>query len=256
MNFHLVRLSVLLCWMPLLLVGCGIKGPVQPLAQSRPSAATELTLQQQGEGLLLRWRLPQSNQDGSPLTDLAGFRIYRTAFDLEQDCPDCRQDWPLWRRVELDYLQSAQLRRGELYLLDRDLDTRQSYSYRVIPFNRWGQDGPAVEARQDLLPPPPAPFGLQARRGEDRLTLSWEEPKLGDGVERLGYRIYRRRPGQVFPTAPLNPTLLTQPFFEDRDFDKSARSYVYGVRLLVRQQDRVLESDLSTPLVVTAPTGF
>ncbi len=254
MRFRLPGLVALLGW--LLLTGCGVKGPVQPLAPSRPAAATDLTLQQQGEGLLVRWRLPQSNLDGSPLTDLAGFRVYRTAFDPDRDCPDCRHDWPLWRRVELDYLQAGQLYRGELLLPDRDLDIRQSYGYRVVPFNRWGQDGPAVEASQNLLPPPPAPSGMQVRRAEDHLVLSWEEPDLAEGTEKLGYRIYRRRPGQAFGAAPLNPVLLTKPFFEDRNFEPGARSYVYGVRLLVRWQDRILESDLSPPLVVSAPAGF
>ncbi len=236
--------------------GCGVKGPVKPLPQPLPEAAAQLTLHQQGEGLLLSWSLPRRNQDGSPLTDLAGFRIYRQRFEPQQDCPDCRQDWPLWRLLELDYLGPAQLRNGRLFVLDSDLEPGQGYSYRVTPFNRWGQDGPSVEARQILEPPPAPPLGLQAQRQEDLLRLRWQEPTLTEGMKLLGYQVYRRRPGAVFEAAPRNPELLQQPTFEDTDFDGTGRSFVYAVRTVVQKADQVLESALSKPLVITAPGNF
>lgn len=233
-----------------LLAGCGTKGPVQPLSQPVPAAPSEITLHQQGDGLLLSWSLPRRNQDGSELTDLAGFRIYRQSFDPEEDCPDCRDNAPLWRLVELDYLGHAQRRKGRLFLLDNGLEPGLGYSYKVVPFNRWGQDGPPIERRQTLAVPPPAPAAPKAERQNNGLLLSWQAAEPPEGMELLGYQVYRRRPGRAFGAAPRNEKLLSQPRFADSGFETD-RSYVYAIRIVVRQADQVLESSLSDTLVIT-----
>ncbi len=238
-----------------LLAGCGTKGPVRPLAQPLPAAPPEMTLHQQGDGLLLSWSLPRSNQDRTEMTDLAGFRVYRQSFEPEEDCPDCRNDAPLWRLVELDYLGHAQRRNGRLFLLDNGLEPGLGYSYKVVPFNRWGQDGHPIERRQTLATPPPPPLGLQAQRGNGRLLLSWQAAELPEGMELLGYQLYRRRPGRAFGAAPRNEELLSQPRFEDSGFE-TGRSYVYAIRTVVRQAEQVLESALSDTLVITPQGSF
>lgn len=256
MNCRLRPLFTLLCLFLLaLLSGCGIKGPVRPLAQPLPAAPPEMSLHQQGDDLLLSWALPRLNQDGSELTDLAGFRVYRRAFEPGEDCPDCRNDAPLWRLVELDYLRHAQRRNGRLFLLDSSLQAGQGYYYKVVPFNRWGQSGPAIEQRQVLASPPPAPAGLSAERSNGSLLLKWQVPVLSDDMELLGYHIYRRRPGYAFAAAPRNGKLLDEPRFEDSGFEPG-RTYVYAVRTLVRQNGEVRESALSDTLVVTPRSGF
>lgn len=241
---------ILACLFLILLAGCGTKGPVRPLAQPLPAAPPEMTLHQQGDALLLSWSQPRSNQDGSELTDLAGFRVYRQSFDPVEDCPDCRDSAPLWRLVELDYLGHAQRRNGRLFLLDNDLDTGRGYSYKVVPFNRWGQDGQPIERRQTLAVPPPAPAAPKAKRQDNGLLLSWQAAELPEGMELLGYQVYRRRPGRAFGAAPRNDKLLSQPRFVDSGFE-TGRSYVYAVRTVVRQADHVMESALSETLVIT-----
>lgn len=233
-----------------LLAGCGTKGPVRPLAQPLPAAPLEMTLHQQGDGLLLSWSLPRSNQDGSELTDLAGFRVYRQSFDPAEDCPDCRDNAPLWRLVELDYLGHVQRRNGRLFLLDNGLEPGFGYSYKVVPFNRWGQDGQSIEQRQTLAVPPPAPTDPKAERKNGELLLSWQTAELPEGMEILGYQVYRRRPGRAFGAAPRNEALLSQPRFVDSGFETD-RSYVYAVRTVARQAGQVLESALSETLVIT-----
>jgi predicted small lipoprotein YifL len=233
-----------------LLVGCGTKGPVRPLAQPFPAAPAEMTLHQQGDGLLLNWSLPHSNQDGSELTDLAGFRVYRQSFDPTEDCPDCRDNAPLWKLVELDYLGHTQRRNGRLFLLDNGLEPGLGYSYKVVPFNRWGQDGKSIERRQTLAVPPPAPAAPKAERQNSGLLLSWQAAELPEGMELLGYQVYRRRPGRAFGAAPRNAELLSQPRFADSGFETD-RCYVYAIRTVARQTDQVLESTLSETLVIT-----
>ncbi len=243
-----LRMLVLLSLV--LLAGCGTKGPVRPLAQPLPSAPPEMTLHQQGDALLLNWSQPRSNQDGSELTDLAGFRVYRQSFDPKKDCPDCRDNAPLWRLVELDYLKHTQRRNGRLFLLDNGLKPGLGYSYKVVPFNRWGQDGPPIERRQTLAVPPPAPAAPKAERQNGRLQLSWEAAELPVDIELLGYQVYRRRPGRVFSAAPRNEELLSQPRFVDSGFETD-RTYVYAVRTVAQQAEKMLESALSDTLVIT-----
>ena len=257
MNCRQRLFSLLLIFTALaLLAGCGVKGPVTRLPQPRPSAPADMTLHQSGDDLLLSWELPRTNQDGSELTDLAAFRVYRQQFEPDEDCPDCRNDLTLWRLVELDYLRHAQLRGRRLYLTDRGLQAGQGYRYKVVPYNRWGASGAYVEQRQVLATPPPAPRALQARPSADGLQLSWQAPaELPEGMELLGYQLYRRRPGQTFGPAPRNRELLNQPRFEDSNFE-AGRSYVYAVRTIVMQNGRVLESALSNTLVVTPRRGF
>lgn len=256
MNCRLRSLSLSLCLFLLaLLSGCGSKGPVRPLAQPLPAAPPDISLHQQGDGLLLSWALPHHNRDGSELTDLAGFRVYRRSFEPGEDCPDCRNDAPLWRLVELDYLRHAQLRNDQVFLLDHGLQAGQGYYYKVVPFNRWGQDGPAIEQRQVLATPPPAPAGLAAESSNSRLLLNWQPPVLNQDMELLGYHIYRRRPGYAFAAAPRNDKLLSEPSFEDHGFEPG-RTYIYAVRTLVLQNGEVQESVLSDILVITPDSGF
>ncbi|PLX87530.1 MAG: hypothetical protein C0614_03025 [Desulfuromonas sp.] len=251
MNHRLRPITLALTLLSLLLLaGCGTKGPVRPLAQPLPAAPPEMTLHQQGDALLLSWSQPRSNQDGSELTDLAGFRIYRQSFNPEEDCPDCRDNAPLWRLVELDYLGHTQSRNGRLFLLDNGLEPGLGYSYKVVPFNRWGQDGPAIERRQTLAVPPPAPAAPKAERQNGGLLLSWQAGELPADMELLGYQVYRRRPGRAFSAAPRNQELLTQPHFVDSGFEID-RSYVYAIRTVAQQADQVLESALSDTLVIT-----
>jgi predicted small lipoprotein YifL len=251
MNRRLRPASLILALLSLLLLaGCGTKGPVRPLAQPLPAAPPEMTLHQQGDALLLSWSQPRKNQDGSELTDLAGFRVYRQSFDPVDDCPDCRDNATLWRLVELDYLGHAQRRKDHLFLLDNGLEAGLGYSYKVVPFNRWGQDGPSIERRQTLVVPPPAPAAPKAERQNGDLLLSWQAVELPAEMELLGYQVYRRRPGRAFGAAPRNQELLSQPRFVDSGFE-SDRSYVYAIRTVVRQVERVLESALSETLVFT-----
>lgn len=250
MNCRLRSIALILALLSLLLLGgCGTKGPVQPLAQPLPAAASEVTLHQQGDALLLSWSLPHSNQDGSELTDLAGFRVYRQSFNPEEDCPDCRDNAPLWRLVELDYLEHTQRHKGRLFLLDNGLEPGLGYSYKVVPFNRWGQDGPPKEQRQTLSIPPPAPAAPKAERQNNDLQLNWQVAELPADMELLGYQVYRRRPGRAFDAAPRNKELLHQPQFIDSGYD-TERIYVYAIRTVVRQAERVLESALSETLVI------
>jgi hypothetical protein len=238
-----------------LCAGCGNKGPVRPQRQPLPAAPEDLVLRQQGTQMLLSWMMPQLNQDGTDLTDLAGFKVMRMDYDPAEDCPDCRDTSILLRQVELDYLRDVQRMDGRMFLADPDLEEGRGYQYRIIPYNRWGQDGTPVTHKEVISAIPPAPESVQAESSDGVLTLTWQAPKTLPGdMELLGYNVYRRRPGRPFAIAPLNPTPVTGTRFEDRAF-KSGSTYLYAVRAVVRQQQREVESRLSKAVIATPWAG-
>ena len=205
--------------------------------------------------MLLSWMMPQNNQDGTDLTDLAGFKVMRMDFDPAEDCPDCRDTSILVRQVELDYLRDVQRMDGRIFLADPNLEEGRGYQYRIIPYNRWGQDGTPVMQRQVLSVIPPAPEAVQAETSDGVLTLSWQAPQaLSADMELIGYNVYRRRTGRPFAIAPLNPRPVTEGRFEDRAFT-SGSTYLYAVRAVVRQQRREVESRLSKAVIATPWAG-
>lgn len=234
--------------------GCGRKGPVRPQRQPLPAAPDHLELRQQGDGMLLSWSMPRLNQDGTELTDLAGFKIMRMEFEPNQDCPDCRDTSILLRQIELAYLRDVQQSDGRFFMADTGLQQGRGYQYRVIPYNLWGQDGTPAEARQVVTFLPPAPQQVAAETADGVLTLTWQAPALPAGLELVGYNVYRRRPGRPFAIAPLNPHPLAEPRFEDRLF-KSGSTYLYAVRAIVKQDSQEIESLLSKAEVATPWAG-
>ena len=102
------------------LAACGKKGPVRPQLATPAEAPTEVSLQQQGNLFVLGWSIPPTNQAGIGVQDLAGFRIKRLVYDVEEGCPTCRD--PQTEVAELDINSPAPGQRIGTRLYWRDLD--------------------------------------------------------------------------------------------------------------------------------------
>jgi predicted small lipoprotein YifL len=245
------RGAALLLALSLTLAGCGHKGPVRPLELKLPVAPAELTVVQKGARFLLAWTLPSSNQNDTPLTDLQGFHIYRMRYDPAKDCPECRDTSILLQTLDLDYLQGA-FRSGErLFLWDSGLEPGFGYQYRVVPYNRAGREGLGALLRRPFHNPPPPPQSLSAT-GLDRLVrLTWESvPVKDDGVEFLGYNLYRGKAGEPLQPTPLTRATLTETSYDDFGLENGT-SYLYGVRTVVRILGQMIESSLSQTVEAT-----
>ncbi|NIQ95876.1 MAG: hypothetical protein GWN87_17975, partial [Desulfuromonadales bacterium] len=99
----------------LFVAGCGVKGALQQKGTSEPSAPSALELRQQGDMIRLRWDVPTTNQDGSRLTDLAGFRVDRYTYPAGQYCPECK-DRETVATITADRPSPATLNDGFFYL--------------------------------------------------------------------------------------------------------------------------------------------
>jgi hypothetical protein len=236
----------------LTLAACGHKGPVQPLAQPLPAAPDAFELHQRGERLLLGWTIPTRNQDGSPLTDLAGFRIYKMRFLPLEDCPECRDTSVLWRRVDFDYLRDARRIGDRLFLWDAEVATGFAYRYRVVPVTLREREGAAAVSSRTVLTPPPPPLAVQAASHDRMARLSWEPPASD---EPLRYFVYRHFEGEPPSLLPLREEPLTDSIFEDFGLENE-RTYIYTVRSARRDGEAWTESEPSQSVSATPRPGF
>jgi hypothetical protein len=242
---HAVPLHLIFLLLLFLPAGCGKKGPVQPLKQPLPAAPKELALRQMGMRFVLAWDIPKVNQNGTPLTDLKGFKVLRMRYDLAEDCPECRDTSVLLEEIDLDFLQEV-IRRGDrLYFWDTELKPDFGYKYTVVPYNRRNREGAQAQVRRPMLIPPLPPDRLAATAHDRLVRLAWEpavEDRQGAGL--LGYNLYRHKPGEAFPPRPLNREPLMNTAFEDFDV-QNGTTYVYAVRTVVSIMDHPVESLLS-----------
>jgi predicted small lipoprotein YifL len=248
---HFLLLLVIL----LSLTACGRKGPVQPLLRPLPDAPEQVLLEQKGERFLLSWGIPRQNQDGSPLTDLQGFHLYRMRYDPTQECPECRDTSTLLRQVDIEYLREVRRIDQRLYFWDADLAPGVGYLYRVVPYTRAGREGASAQARRVFFDPPAWPTGLEAT-GHDRLVrLAWDAvEEEREGAELLGYHVYRRLPREDLPPMPISRTIQEKPSYEDFSVEND-RTYVYTVRTVIRIGEFTLESASGEPVEVTPREG-
>lgn len=250
-----IRYLLGVCLLSLGLWGCGFKAPPQPLRQALPEAPANLAVRQLGGRMLIAWNLPSRNQDGSPAKDLAGFNIYRMSYDLQDECPDCRDTSVLLRRIDLDFLNEA-LRSGErLFWFDSGLEPETGYQYRVTPLTVEGYEGAPSQLRRPFLVPPLPPAALTAS-GHDRLVrLEWSPvEEVPGGQALLGYNLYRRSGDAPYLPLPLNREVLTETGYDDFQVE-NGQGYDYLVRTIVRGARGSLESEASVPVSVTPEAG-
>jgi len=213
-----------------------------------------LSVEQRGARLLVAWSLPRTNQDGSPLTNLEGFRVYKMRYDPAQDCPECRDTSVLLQDVDLEYLRDVRRSGERLYLWDDGLEEGAGYQYRIVPYNDRGREGASTQLRVVFTPPPAAPTGLVAS-GHDRMVrLQWEAAEPAPDTELIGYNLYRREPEEPFPFEPVNRQPLADTTFDDFGVEND-HAYIYSLRTLVRSGGQRVESPLSTTATETPRQG-
>ncbi len=232
----------------LLLTACGHKGPVRPLEQPQPDSVRRLAVGQLGDGLLLSWLPPAANRDGSPLSPLQHYAIYRQQFDPADDCPDCRPPRKPIARIRPEQATSPD---GRLHFFDdQGLQPGLGYRYRVIAVSRSGQPGRPARAERIFLAPPPAPDRLRGESLSRLNRLSWQPPATAEG-KLLGYLIYRGEGKRPAGFTPLNGKPLSQPRYDDFALTPGVR-YDYRVRALYRLQGQEVISGASNPVSLTA----
>lgn len=159
----------------------------------------------------LSWPPVVQLQDGRPVKDLAGYRVYR------------RSGGEGWIRMTPEPVAAASFQ--DVAVLN-DVE----YSYQVRAVRRVGPDfiesldSPGSKAMPEKRTPPPPVLNLVAVAGERGVELRWDPSPAADVA---GYKIYRRQQGEV-QFHLLTPALVTRPAYLDEKASRG-RSYHYCV---------------------------
>jgi hypothetical protein len=126
---HRPSAPALLLATALAVASCGHKAPARPPRAVAPIALAAVAITTTAEGARLSWERPETSADGSPLTDLAGFVVQRSAAD----------DAAFTAIAVLEVTDHARWRRASRFAyLDTHTTVATASQYRVVSFTRDG----------------------------------------------------------------------------------------------------------------------
>jgi len=163
------------------LLGCGRRGAPVPPRPVAPAAVGALRADLLDSTILLTWNRPTQNEDGSPLTDLLEFRLFRAVGSTAPRETGGRPAFSLLATVRADQPENAVLQ-GDRYAFRDDggsggFTPDLRYSYRLQAVNRRGvAGGQSAEVSVDFSLAPPPPVGLVAVAGDTVISLTWRPP--------------------------------------------------------------------------------
>ena len=219
------------------LLGCGRRGAPVPPRPLAPAAVGALRAELRDSAILLTWTRPTRNEDGSPLTDLLEFRLFRAVGPAAPREARGGPTFSLLATVRADQPENAVVQ-GAQYAFRDDggsggLTPGIRYSYRVQAVNRRGVVGArSAEVSVDFTLAPPPPVGLVAVAGDGVVNLTWQPPggpaPAGAPTPR-GYNIYRGLQSEAFAPQPINAGPVVETQFRDAAVENET-TYYYMVR--------------------------
>lgn len=241
--------------------GCGVKGKPVPKERVIPNAPSDFRAEVHPEGVLLSWRVPQKNADGSPLKDLQAVEIWRA--DLaEGECPGCPVDFRKLGEVLYTHPEGGEAAQGATEYLDQDLGSGL-YRYRLVGRNSRGVMGRQSSVREVYWDVPPGVVQeVAASAGDRQVELRWEPlTRLYDGTPLgpgdVSYQVFRGHKGRGLGASPLHDKPLEEPYFVDRAVQNNM-TYHYRVRAVRHVKGRVVPGPFcpsaeATPRKLTPP---
>ncbi|MFT5699775.1 MAG: fibronectin type 3 domain-containing protein [Desulforhopalus sp.] len=231
--------------------GCGYKDlPVAP-ASVVPEPISDLLYNVSDKGLTLTWSYPVKTIQGTLISDISSFDLYRYAVPLADYCGGCPV--PFGKAIEVDggVVFDGKLRRKASYETS-DLQSGYKYFYKVKSRTSW------LAASDDSnivsfvwYQPAKAPATLVATGGDGQVVLKWDAvTELSDGSalsEPLKYQIMRSAGGKDFIKVgkPLAATTYT---------DKQVRNgqkYFYTVQSLMVLEDELVDGSVTKAIAVS-----
>ena len=246
----------------LLPLACGRRGAPIPPRRVAPAAVESFRAGPRDTDILVSWVRPVRNEDGSPLTDLAEFRLYRA---VGATVPGSGPALSLLATIRAEQPDNATVQ-GNQYAYRDDggpagLSSGVRYTYRVQAVNRSGAVGrssPDTFVEFSLAPAPPT--ALQAAAGDGAVDLNWKPPAGGGpaGIPPLrGYNLYRGVQPLAYGIQPINAAPVIDTRFRDAGLANET-TYYYAVRSVAGERPPWRESANSNeisaaPMDLTPP---
>jgi hypothetical protein len=198
--------------------------------------------------VVLQWSIPKKDADGTKLTDLEGFYVWRQFVPAaEMGCSTCPSDFqPL---TTIDYHAPHNAHRGadRMTYWDYQLQGEGRYTYKISAYTTAGvHSGQSNAGALVWWSPPPPPYHVEATSGDQAVLLSWETPSgLQEDQGILGFNVYRRRPDGVYGLIPLNGDPIKGKTYRDLGV-MNGQTYHYVVRALKSGEGNIIEGTDST----------
>jgi len=248
------------------LLACGVQGPPQPPRVELPERVTDLTVDQVGSRLEIRFTLPRLAADGERLTKPLEIEILRAHLPSGSQ-PSKSPSMVLWTRLRADqwarYSANGKLIYPALLSEEEYKNWQGEDSLIAVRTLTRGLRHHAVESaisnlvRSRVLDVSSPVDQMEGKVTEKAIELKWEPPVKtleGLAVKYLGgYRVYRSTTGK-----PGSFQLLagsTEPRYSDRDFE-FGHNYSYEVGALFKEGGTTAESEASQPYEVIARDTF
>jgi predicted small lipoprotein YifL len=241
-----MRNSLLLTILLFMLAACGKRGALIYPDLLTPAATSDVRVSQLDSVVKLSFQLPQKNQAGKDLNDLAGVDIFKRSVISGQPagCNSCSVDYVLFKKVYINLPDNQIVKNGnQMILLDGDVRNDRDYSYYLIPFTTASLAGkPSLSVTIGVAESPlPPELKVVAEPTEIRLVFSPTVQK----ADIAGYNLYRAEKGQPLTIFHHNKELVKDNKYTDMGLKRGV-SYVYAVRAVVKRANGVLaESGLS-----------
>ncbi len=251
--FKNITCLILLCLF-VLPVSCGRKRAPVPPGTLRPERIKDLSYEITAKGVILTWSVPVRNHDGSPLSHVKEFRLYKAQVPIEGGCLECP---PMYGEPITIKLDSKPEPGQKIHYEDTTLQPGFFYIYQV----RTVKGLLNVSDFSNKISfawhcPPDAPQSLSAEVSETGIKLTWLPPtRFMDGTplnQSLKYEILRKFDDEKDWTKLHGTTSKTS------WFDKIRRTYrhvEYKVVPVFTFHGTKIRGKASQPLIVRAK-GF
>lgn len=218
------------------------------MAQSVQGLSSKIT----GNSIVLSWKETVRRKDGSVLTDISGFKVYKAVSPISQDCPDCPARFS--ENFFVKRPSEKEEKGGTVRFEDTKLSYGNKYVYAVQAIhdrNREGELSNPIAVYWDA--PPVVPQDLKAASGNGWVKITWKAPeKYADGKpagEDLLYNVYRRQ-GNAAEKKLKEASLISFSSFIDKSVVNGI-AYAYRVNAVRSIKGTLIEGPLSEPASAT-----
>jgi fibronectin type 3 domain-containing protein len=265
-----------ICFILLIISGCGAPGEPVPPTPPVPVAVSDLTAQQAGDGVQLTFAMPGRSITGDRLLATPAVEILRgvTKPDGSPDLKSLRVADTIPGALAEKYFVGDKVQFTDP-LTPEETKAQEGkaaiYTVRTRVSQKRASANSNIVSLQ-LFPVPARVTSVTARVTEPAIELSWptvERTSAGDALTvPVHYNIYRAElddasknfAGQDVSQLNLNGKLRLvvsqpEPTYSDKSFD-FGKTYAYVVRSAINRDGVALESADSTPAIVTPRDTF
>jgi hypothetical protein len=234
-----------------LTAGCGYKTSPRPATATIPGEITSVDARAYPDKIVLDWKIPRTNTDGSKLGDVSGFKVFRVTHKPDEECPDCLANKPMHANIDFERPLDATIEDGKVTYTDSSVSAGNVYTYAVKVYNLRGRESnPSPDVVVSLENVPGAPSGLRVGRDSSgSVELAWK-PSTDESIR--GYRIYGSSTDKVEAMKLRGAVKSSEDSFIDKNAEKDGIRY-YTIRSFRMTRGISLESSPSS--ILTAPLG-